>query len=118
MENYVVRPKNASPLRGTNLIVQEIWVNPAEESCRIRLIGTGELDRQVALEVEEKLKLKKVVWEKEGQPLTFSSAPGKVEAPQVALSESEAWEKSIQVVTKDLPAVLFLAETSETRMAG
>ena len=57
MENYVVRPKNASPLRGTNLIVQEIWVNPAEESCRIRLIGTGELAREVALEVEEKLKL-------------------------------------------------------------
>ena len=55
MENYVVRPKNASPLRGTNLIVQEIWVNPAEESCRIRLIGTGELAREVALEVEGKL---------------------------------------------------------------
>ena len=80
MENYAVRPKNASPLRGTNLIVQEIWVNPVEESCRIRLIGTGELAREVALEVEEKLKLKKVVWEKEGQPLTFSSVFGKVEA--------------------------------------
>ena len=107
MENYVVRPKNASPLRGTNLIVQEIWVNPAEESCRIRLIGTGELAREVALEVEEKLKLKKVIWEKEGQPLTFSSLGSKAEVLQVELSESEAWEEAIQAVTKELPAVLF-----------
>ena len=73
MANYVVRPKSPSPLRGTDLVVQEIWVNSAEESCRIRLIGSGDLPADVAREVEEKLNLTSVTWEKNGVPILFAN---------------------------------------------
>lgn len=98
MGNYVVKPKNPSPIAGTGLTVQEIWVNPTEVSCRIRLSGSGELSLVAALEIEKKLGLQKVHWEKEGVPIEFDSQDKKnIETPEVTVEE--AWKTAVERIS-------------------
>ena len=107
MANYVVRPKNPSPLRGTLLVVEEIWVDSTAESCRIRLVGSGDLPADVAREVEEKLNLTSVAWEKNGMPILFANVELPKDETKPEITEEEAWNIVVQKVATEKRLVLF-----------
>ncbi len=122
MGTYIVRPKNASPVPGTGLIVKQIWVDPIAGVCRIELTGDGDMPRSTALEIEKKLAVSQVIWEKEGQPFCFSQEPPCEELPKVKTEEApdlkSVWHTAVEKVTGEERTVALWLERSRLEWQG
>jgi len=116
MDSYVVRPKNPSPITGTELTVTEIRIDRLKETCRIFLIGNGTLSFSKAKSIEEKLGLGAISWEKDGQELKI--LPSDESEEKQSLTENEAWEQAVNEVAVDNHMVLYWLNQSRREWQG